>query len=98
MQSFLTDLRYSLRELRRRRGFALTAILSLALGIGATSAMFSVVYGVLVTPFPYAGAKRMTQVGLQLPSGDYRYPGMSGAQLDELGKIAVVESVVGEGG
>ena len=98
MQAFLADLRYSLRELRRRRGFALTAILSLALGIGATSAMFSVIYGVLVTPFPYVGAERMNQVGLLLPSGDYRYPGMTGAQLDELGKLTVVESVVGEGG
>ena len=98
MPSFLADLRYSLRELRRRPGFALTAILSLALGIGATSAMFSVVYGVLITPFPYVGAERMTQVGLLLPSGDYRYPGMSGAQLDELGQLPVVESVVGEGG
>ena len=53
MQSFLSDLRYAARELRHRPGFALTAIISLALGIGATSAVFSVVYGVLLNPFPY---------------------------------------------
>ena len=40
----------------RRPGFALTAVLSLALGHGATSAVFSVVYGVLINPFPYVGA------------------------------------------
>jgi hypothetical protein len=52
MPTFTTDLRYAGRELRKRPGFALTAILSLALGIGATSAVFSVVYGVLIDPFP----------------------------------------------
>jgi len=52
MGSLIADLRYAARELRRRPGFAATAILSLALGIGATSAVFSVIYGVLINPFP----------------------------------------------
>ena len=64
MSSIIADLRYAARELRRRPGFALTAILSLALGIGATSAVFSVVYGVLINPFPYVGADRMMQLAL----------------------------------
>ncbi len=55
MQSFLSDLRYALRELRHRPGFALTAVLSLALGIGATSAVFSVIYGVLLESVPVQG-------------------------------------------
>jgi predicted permease len=98
MQSFGSDLRYALRELRHRPGFALTAIVSLALGIAATSAVFSVVHGVLLNPFPYVGSDRMMQLGLTDTAGRVRYPGMSGAQLDELRKARSVESVVGESG
>jgi predicted permease len=93
-----SDLRYAARELRRRPGFALTAILSLALGIGATSAVFSVIYGVLIDPFPYVGADRMMQLSLKDTQGRLRYPGMSAAQLDQLRQVRVTESVVGEDG
>ena len=98
MSSVLADLRYAARELRRRPGFALTAILSLGLGIGATSAVFSVVYGVLINPFPYVGADRMMQISLTDKAGRFRYPGMTGAQLDQLRQARTVESVVGEDG
>ena len=98
MSSVVADLRYAARELRRRPGFALTAILSLALGIGATSAVFSVVYGVLINPFPYVGADRMMQLSLRDQTGRFRYPGMTGAQLDQLRQARTVESVVGEDG
>src|SRR5262245_41187627 len=98
MSSFLADLRYAAREFRRRPGFALTAILSLALGIGATSAVFSVVYGVLINPFPYVGADRMMQLSLMDNAGRFRYPGMTGAQLDQLRQARTLESVVGEDG
>jgi hypothetical protein len=53
------DLRYGLRALGRNPGFAAVAVLSLALGIGATTAMFSLIYAVLPHPFPYAGADRI---------------------------------------
>ena len=98
MGSVIGDLRYAARELRRRPGFALTAVLSLALGIGATSAVFSVVYGVLINPFPYVGADRMMQIALRDNTGRFRYPGMNGAQLEQLRKARTVESAVGEDG
>ncbi len=47
------DLRYSARQLLRYPGFAITAIVTLALGIGIATAVFSVAYGVLIDPFPY---------------------------------------------
>src|SRR6201994_3280242 len=53
------DIRYGLRALRRNPGFATVAVLSLALGIGATTAMFSLIYAVLLHPFPYADADRI---------------------------------------
>ena len=98
MHSLASDLRYAARELRRRPGFTLTAVLSLALGVGATCAVFSVIYAVLINPFPYAGADRMMQLGLKDKAGRYRYPGLSGAQLEQMRQAKTLESVVGEDG
>ena len=59
METLLHDLRYAWRSLLRQRTFALTAILTLALGIGATTAIFSVVHGILFRPLPYADSDRI---------------------------------------
>ena len=98
MASIIADLRYAARELRRRPGFAVTAVLSLALGIGATSAVFSVVYGVLINPFPYVGSDRIMQISLLDSAGRFRGTGMNGAQIEQLRQARTIESVVAEEG
>ena len=94
MQSLLWDLRYAFRELRKRPGFTLTAILSLVLGIGATSAVFSVIYAVLIDPFPYPGADRIMEMRLVDKTAKDRYAAPSGAQADQLRQAKCVEDVV----
>src|SRR5205085_7669204 len=98
MSSLGSDLRYATREFRRRPGITLTAVLSLALGVGATSAVFSLVYAVLINPFPYAGAERIMQISLKDKAGNDRYPGLTGPQIEQLRQAAAIESLVGEDG
>jgi predicted permease len=59
MGSILQDLRHGLRSLRRSRGFAVTAILTLTLGIGATTAIFTLVYDVMLRPLPFPHAQQL---------------------------------------
>ena len=53
LESLLADLKFTLRRLRKSPGFAVTVLLTLAIGIGANTAVFSVVDGVLLKPLPY---------------------------------------------
>jgi len=70
MGSWLTDLRTAMRSLRRAPLFATLVTLTLAIGIGATSAVFSVVYPIVLAEPPYPGADRLVMVWERSPSGD----------------------------
>ena len=62
LESILADVRYALRTLRRARGFTTVASLTLALGIGTTAAMFSLVDGILLRPLPYPHSDRLVRL------------------------------------
>jgi predicted permease len=67
MESLLRDLRIAIRGLGRSPGFAVIAVLTLALGIGATTTVFSVVYGVLLRPLPFPAADRFVEIVQVMP-------------------------------
>src|SRR2546426_8399300 len=68
----IQDLRYGGRMLRKNPGFTAVAVLTLALGTGATTALFSVIYGVLISPYPYAKPEQIWTPGLRTADSDQR--------------------------
>ena len=58
----IQDLRYGIRMLSSKPGFTAVSVLSIALGIAATTAIFSVIYAVLIDPYPYKAANRIGQL------------------------------------
>jgi putative ABC transport system permease protein len=67
LHSIASDCRYGVRQLRKNPGFAAVAILTLALGIGANTALFSVVNGVLLNPLPYPHPEELVSIAQKLP-------------------------------
>src|SRR5437016_4053477 len=69
MNGLAQDVRYALRQLRKNRGFTALATITLALGIGASTAMFGVMSAVLLRPLPFHDADRLVRI-LSTHSGD----------------------------
>lgn len=81
MKNLWNDVRYGLRTIARQSGFSAVVILTLALGIGANTAIFSVVYGVLLRPLPYPEPDRITQISVSY-NGRLDYSGFNAREFD----------------
>ena len=67
LESVLSDIRFALRRLRKSPGFAVTILLTLAIGIGANTTVFSVVNNVLLKPLPYPHSEQLTALRMNAP-------------------------------
>ena len=109
METLLKDLGFAARAIRTHKAFAATAIITLALGIGVSTAIFSVVNAVLLRPLPYKDADRLVFIWGDMrnrnvtdfpwPPGDYRDLQEAGTLFDEFGAIAPGRApLTGDGG
>ena len=94
MQILLQDLRFATRQIFRNPGFSLTAVLSLALGIGATVAVYSILYDAVLNPWPYAGIERIVDVWISDSSGHDGLPDLTAAQIRQLRQAHAVEDLI----
>ena len=99
LQSLWADLNYTFRQILKNPGFSVVAILSLALGIGATTSMFSLIYAVLLHPVPYADWQRLAypiMLNDDQPSSPERWFSVTWSQYQELLKASSIEDAVGD--
>jgi putative ABC transport system permease protein len=106
VETTMQELRHSVRMLRLNPAFSITAVLTLALGIGATTAMFSVVNGVVIKPLPYPDSDAVATVGVSAVFGNQRTPNFplaprmfasyaeNGQSFQEFGLISTGEATV----
>jgi predicted permease len=93
MNDFATDVRYAVRGLRRNPGFTLAAVLSLAIGIGANTAIFSVANALLLRPLPYRDANRLAILWNRSPGLDIAQDWFSPAQYFDIRNSQAFEQV-----
>jgi predicted permease len=95
METFGQDLRAALRGFVRNRGFAAAVVLTMALGIGANSAIFSVVYGVLLRPLPYTNGDGILILRQQRPLAGIQAQGFSALEMEDYRRQSkTLESIV----
>jgi len=93
----MTDLKLAFRQLFKNPGFTAVAILTLALGIGATTSLFSVIYGVLISPYPYAKPGEIWTPGLRSANSDQRMRPYRPDEYREMARLPVFADVMATG-
>ncbi|WP_254062051.1 ABC transporter permease [Acidobacterium sp. S8] len=94
MLTVLQDFRYSVRQCIRHPAFTFTAVLSLGLGIGATTAVFSVIYAALMNPYPYKAADRIVRLVVKSKADEDGMMNLNGPQVRTLRQSPAVESLI----
>ncbi len=96
IEQIAQDLRFGARNLAKAPGFAASAILSLALGIGATTAIFSVIHGVIIDPFPYAHPETLYSFYATVPGRNFFYsPYTPDGYLEVQGRTPAFSDLIG---
>jgi putative ABC transport system permease protein len=95
LDGLLQDVRYAARMLRKNAGFTFVAVLTLALGIGANTAIFSIVNGVLLEPLPYSHPEQLVAVARTEPRFDHPVPVSGPNFLDWRARATQFESLAG---
>ncbi len=88
------DLRYAVRQFGSNLQFAVVSAMSIALGIGASTAIFAAIYSVLLEPFPYAGAERMVHLTIIDKAGDLSFLQLTGPQMLEVDRAGLFEDIL----
>ena len=83
MNNVWLDIRHSVRQLRKAPGFTLTAVLTLAFGIGATTAIFSIVEGVLLRPLPFPEPQSLVEFGDVIEGSDFNGPAVTAPEINQ---------------
>src|SRR6185436_14570485 len=91
----MPHLRLAWRQLAKHPGFALVSVLTLALGIGAATALFSVVHAVLISPYPYAHPERIWTPGLRSKASDQTMRSYRLDEFMEMSKLSGFAEVMG---
>src|ERR1700723_2189033 len=94
MQTLIQDLHYALRQLVKSPRFTFTSIVSLALGIGATTAVFSVIYAALLNPYPYPSASRIVRLSVTSKAYPDESIELDAPQVIQLQQASPVQSVL----
>jgi predicted permease len=95
-ETVLQDVRYGLRALRKNPGYAAAAVLTLALGIGANTAIFSVVHGVILQSLPYGGGDKLVRIQVDAPGAGIEDGAFAPLEIHDLQNLSRSFSGVAE--